>query len=361
VSRLNALATLLVGTGIDPKAMDTARKHITDTLTAEATRLGAKLDATITDFEKLSYKTQIVDLATGAIEVEIADIAINARNVDDLFRRARRTFGDAAAKWYWDALCNDPDTDADAAKIKVAALAEDPSVSTALEASSDALVSTWRKQHNGAIVKLADAKKAQFYKIWQQAKAPEQVALIVPTQITAAATVVTKDKDGNPVPSPAPRHKKHIFTPASKDFPAVVTGWEAHVLAAELAEPTLVGWYRNPTGGTAAIAIPYTESGTAKTMYPDFLFFHNVDGEIVVDLVDPHRPDSGDTGPKWTGLASYAAKHGSLYRRVVAVIEDADANVLSLDLTNADVATALSGATNQTDIRAIFDTLGGAY
>jgi len=361
VSRLNALATLLVGTGIDTKAMDTARTHITDALAAEATRLGTKLDATIADFEKLSYKTQIVDLATGTIEVEVADIAINARNVDDLFRRARRTFGDAAAKWYWDALCNDPDTDADAAKIKVAALAEDPSVFTALEVSSDALVSAWRKEHNGAILKLADAKKAQFYKIWQQAKAPEQVALIVPTQITAAATVVTKDKDGNPVASPAPRHKKHIFTPAPKDFPAVVTGWEAHVLAAELAEPTLVGWYRNPTGGTAAIAIPYMESGTAKTMYPDFLFFHKVDGEIVVDLVDPHRPDSSDTGPKWTGLASYAAKHGSLYRRVVAVIEDADANVLSLDLTNADVATALSSATNQTDIRAIFDTLGGTY
>ena len=91
------------------------------------------------------------------------------------------------------------------------------------------------------------------------------------------------------------------------------------------------------------------------------MFFHKVDGEIVVDLVDPHRPDSGDTGPKWTGLAKYAEKHGSLYRRVVAVIEDADANVLSLDLTNEDAATALGGATNQTDIRAIFDSFGGNY
>jgi type III restriction enzyme len=361
VARLNALATLLVGTSIDPKAIDTARKHITDTMAAEATRLGPVLSVTIADFEKLSYKTQIVDLATGDIEVEVAEIAINARNVDDLYRRARRTFGDAAAKWYWDALFNEPDADADAAKIKVAALAEDPSVSTALEASCDALVSTWRKQHNGAIGKLADAKRAHFYTIWQQAKKPEQVALILPTQITGAETVVTKNKDGNLTATPAPRHKMHIFTPPSKDFPAVVTGWEAHVLATELAQPTLVGWYRNPTGGTAAIAVPYEESGTARTMYPDFLFFHKVDGEIVVDLVDPHRPDSGDTGPKWTGLARYAEKHGSAYRRIVAVIEDGDANLLSLDLTNADVATALSEATNQTDIRAIFNTLGGTY
>ncbi len=359
VARLNALATLLVGCGIDPAAMDTARKHIVDTLAAEATRLGPSLLATIADFERLSYKTQVVDLASGDIEVEIADIAINTRNVDDLFRRARRTFGDAAAKWYWDVLCDEEDPDA--AKIKVAALAADASVSAALEASSNTLVSTWRQEHNGAIGELGEAKKAQFYTIWQQAKAPEEVTLLVPTQITAASTVIVKDKDGEPVAKPAPRHKKHIFTPGAKDFPAVVTGWEAHVLEAELKKLTLVGWYRNPTGGTAALAVPYKMSGDNKTMYPDFLFFHDVDGEIVVDLVDPHRPNESDTGPKWTGLAEYAKHHSWRYRRMVGVIEQTDGTVLSLDLTNGDVGTALGKASNQTDIRAIFDKFGGKY
>jgi type III restriction enzyme len=96
-------------------------------------------------------------------------------------------------------------------------------------------------------------------------------------------------------------------------------------------------------------------------MYPDFLFFHKVEGEIVVDLVDPHRPDSGDTGPKWTGLTEYAKKHGSEYRRIAGVVEDAKDKLLSIDLTNPSVAEALANATNEMDIRAIFDTLGGTY
>ncbi len=60
------------------------------------------------------------------------------------------------------------------------------------------------------------------------------------------------------------------------------SGWELDVIQAEPKKPSLVGWYRNPTGGLAALAIPYTQSGVARTIYPDFLFFHEIDGEIVV-------------------------------------------------------------------------------
>ena len=99
VARLNALATLLVGNGIDPDAMDTARKHITDTLKREATRLGAALDAIAKDLEELTYQIQTVDLATHQVERETANIKVNSRNIEDLFRQAKRTLGDSAAKW----------------------------------------------------------------------------------------------------------------------------------------------------------------------------------------------------------------------------------------------------------------------
>ena len=46
---------------------------------------------------------------------------------------------------------------------------------------------------------------------------------------------------------------------------------------------------------------------------------------------------------------------------MVGVIEQTDGTVLSLDLTNGDVGTALGKASNQTDIRAIFDKFGGKY
>jgi len=358
VSRLNAFATLLAAQ-IDKSAIETARKHIVDTLAREANRLGQSLDDRIADFERLTYQTQTVVIGTGEVKKETSTIPVNARNIDDLFRRARRSLGDAAASWYWDMLCDDGQVDPDDAKIKVAALADDPSVETALESSARELIATWRKEHNGAIGDLPDAKRAAFYAIWQQAKKPEQVSMIMPDQITAADKSVST-KDGTEVVIPVPRHKLHVFANGKHEFPASLTGWEADVLSAELAKKSLVAWYRNPTGGAAALAVPYDQSGVARTMYPDFVFFHEIDGEMVIDIVDPHQPNAADTGPKWTGLAQYAMEHGSVFRRVAAVIKSGD-KLLSLDLKIPQVLERIGEATNETDVRAIFDELGGSY
>ena len=127
VARLNALATLLVGTELQPDAMRMAKGHLTDTLAREATRLGKTLDDKVADFETLDYQIQAVDLATREIERIEAQVAVNARNINDVFRRARRLLGDAAAKWYWDRLC-DEGVDPDKAKMRVAVLADDPLV-----------------------------------------------------------------------------------------------------------------------------------------------------------------------------------------------------------------------------------------
>ena len=360
VTRLNALATLLVGNGIDRDAMDTAHTHITDTLKREATRLGAALDAAANDLEQLTYQIQTVDLTTHQVEKETAQTSVNSRNIEDLFRQAKRTLGDSAAKWYCDSLCEDG-IDADAAKIRVVALAQDPSVAKALEAAAKRLVATWREQHNGAILSLGDAKRERFYNIWQQSKSPERVTLILPTQITAATKIV-KSKEGQEVVTVVPQYKKHVFSNDKHDFPASFSTWEAEVLTAELAKETLVAWYRNPTSGTVALAVPYEESKVAKTLYPDFIFFHEVKGEIFIDIVDPHRPDLGDAGPKWTGLATYAKDYGVVLRRVVAVIvRNSDRKLISLDLKNPNAADRLSKATNGTDIRSIFEDLGGSY
>ena len=360
VARLNALATLLVGNAIDPTAMDIARMHIVDTLKREAKRLGTALDAAATDLEELTYQIQTVDLATHQVERETAKINVNSRNIEDLFRQAKRALGDSSAKWYWDAICDEENLDADRAKIRVAALAQDPSVVAALEEAAKTLVANWREQHNGAILDLNDAKRERFYNIWQQSKDPEKIDLILPTQVTAATKII-KRKGEQEMVTVVPRYKKHVFSNGKQEFPATFTGWEADVLTAELTKPTLVGWYRNPTGGIAALAIPYEMSRVPRTMYPDFIFFHEIEDTIVIDIVDPHRPDSADTGPKWTGLAKYAKDNAAVLRRVVAVIRNSDAKLISLDLKNSDVASRLSKATNETDIRAIFDSFGGSY
>jgi type III restriction enzyme len=359
VSRLNALATLLVGCSLRDDAMSVARKHLTDTLAREAARLGSTLDAKAADFEQLDYQVLTVDLATKDVVKTQAEVAVNSRNINDLFRRARRLLGDAAAKWYWDLLC-DQGIDPDEAKVRVAALADDPTVSPALEVAAKSLVDSWRNAYNSAINDLPDAQRDKFYNIWRQAKTPQQLTLILPMQITASDKVI-RTKGGETVVEDVPRHPKHIYVNGKKSYPATLTGWEADVLDAELAKLTLVGWYRNPTAGTAALAVPYQQSGRDRTLYPDFIFIHDIDGEVVLDVVDPHRPNEADTAPKWLGLAEYGTKHGSNFRRILAVIKNDKDQLASLDLKNPDAAARLQKAASEPDIRAIFAELGGPY
>lgn len=346
VARLNALAIRLTENDLEQNAAEKARIHITDTIKREARRIGSVLEERMAEYELLDYQTQNVDLGTGDIETENASVAINLRNIEDLFRRARRTLGDAAAKWYWDDLC-DAGIDPEKAKIQTAVLADDSSVPSALEAAAQGLIDTWRNEHNAKINILSDAKRAAFYDIWQQAREPQLVTPILPEQITA--------------PGQAERRPKHLFANGRNLFPASFTGWEAEVVSVETTKESLVAWYRNSTGGTSAIGVPYQESGRARTLYPDFFFCHDVDGETVVDLIDPHRPDASDTAPKWSGLADYAKKHARSYRRVLAVIKNTENQLVSLDLKNPAVAPALKSAISEADVRKIFEDFGGPY
>ncbi len=346
VARLNALAVLLVGTELEREAVTRARSHVVDTLRREANRLGSVLEAKAASLAVMDYETRTVDLASGGVLTEQARADLNARNIDDLFRRAKRVLGDAAAKWYWDALCNDSATPDDA-KLMVAALASEPTVAPAVETAAESLVDAWRTKHNSAINNMPEAIRAGFYAIWETARRPQQVALIMPTQITTSDTTI--------------RHAKHLYSNGKKLFPVRLTGWEADVLGAEVAKGTLVAWYRNPPGGRAAVAIPYEQSGVQRTLYPDFLFFHDMNDELVCDVVDPHRPDDADAGPKWRGLASYAEKHGHLFGSILAVIKDDHDELLSLNVKNPASVRALAHASNDTDIRNAFAKAGGPY
>ena len=134
---------------------------------------------------------------------------------------------------------------------------------------------------------------------------------------------------------------------------------EKRTLEAEIASATLVGWYRNPTGGQRAIAVPYDSAGQKRTLYPDFLFFHQTKSGIVVDLVDPHDPTRTDTAAKWIGLGEYAEKHGAAYRRIVGVISDGNGQFVNISLKDKHVRDAL--AANPSNINKVFDEYAGDY
>ena len=347
VVRLYRLATLLSLNEIEPEAMELARVQMIGVLELQATLLGAELDEKVQDLNEVIYQVQTYDMVNDSVYREVLTAVTDSRDIDAAFKRAQRSLSDGTAVWFWEHLC-DKGEDPDDAKVYVAALAEFPAVLAALESAAKALIDAWHDKHNSAIVDLPDAKRAKFYDIWKQAKEPEPFTLIMPSEVTTDQTE---------------NHRAlHLYANPKKTFPARYTGWELEVLDCELGKMTLNSWYRNPTGGLNAIGVPYRDEGGDRTMYPDFIFFHEeIGGGLVVDIVDPHRPDQSDTIPKWTGLCRYAAKHGEQFRRIVGVIKDESGKLLSLDLKNPDVEKALADAGGEAGVRAVFQQFGGAY
>ncbi len=82
-----------------------------------------------------------------------------------------------------------------------------------------------------------------------------------------------------------------------------------------------------------------------KIVRPDFIFFAQQDGKVVVDLIDPHGLHLVDALPKLQGLVAYAESYGSAYRRIESVA-DAFGKLRVLDLTRPDVRQAIMVATS---------------
>lgn len=161
------------------------------------------------------------------------------------------------------------------------------------------------------------------------------------------------------VVSDAKRWPKHLLAAEDRTFPCDLKGWEAKVMEIELADKDLVGWYRNPTGGAAALRVPFQGTQFSKSMYPDFVFVHRTDDGLRPSIVDPHGFHLADASAKLKGLADYAALHGDDFDRIDAVVE-VDDKLLALNLRSEAVRDAV-GKLKDGSVKELFETHAGLY
>ena len=89
----------------------------------------------------------------------------------------------------------------------------------------------------------------------------------------------------------------------------------------------------------------YDTGSAISIVRPDFIFFaRQSDGSIAVDIVDPHGLQFADALPRLAGLARYAAKHSTVYRRI-EVVAQIGGKFRAIDLTEASVRKAVVDAT----------------
>lgn len=357
-SRVLSAAMVLAAAGLLPDAVKIAQDRAVDTLLSHVKANQDFVDRQVAEYEEVDYVTTAIDWLTGAELSQTAAAAkIATRNVADLFNIAVRRLPDNSAKWAWDRLYREQPTDerdGDAARLIVAAVAKQPDAAKVVEAASQSLLDSWRAQYASALSEIGGSTEADFWATIAESKQSEEVPITAP-----------EATNGAPADELWP---KHLLSQPDGTFPfAPSNTWEATVLATEMKRPSTVAWYRNPSTGKQSIAIPYGPVGEQHLLHPDFIVFTERDGAVVVDIIDPHDPSRSDTVAKWAALARYAQAHSDRLGRVLAVIDEKKGSdqLVQLNLAGEKAAAAMialgSSGGGESDVRALFDRLGGRY
>jgi hypothetical protein len=353
VARLHTLATLLSGDHIVEDAIAHIRIHLNGVLKAQRAILesGGRFQSALARIRSVRFERAYALLAVESIEdlpEETHELERDDNNIEDLFKVAKRKLPEGLAVNYWNEVIDGQspeDYDPTEAKAETAVLALQPEVVEAVESAAEQLVRTWLREHQRSISRLADAKKAMYEPVRRETRSPELTDLILPS----ARTVTDVDL----------HWPRHVLVTVDGTYPAALGGWERQVIERELADDQLVAWYRNPTGGKAALRVPYRGQQHDASMYPDFVLFHQTDGGIRPSIVDPHGYHLADAVAKLKGLAAYASEHGEAFDRIEAVVE-VDDSLMALDIRSEAVREAI-GSTAEGGVKDLFKEHGGNY
>lgn len=357
--RAKLLAMALADTAAPGGAMVAdAGSRLTKALNQKLDGLAAEhreaLEAKVADLESLSLVRRRWRREADGTMVESADpVSIRtadadlARDVTRMLRNVREGVALDYVKYRHAALSaagEEPETFE--LRLEVAALFALPEVVAELEERATKWTQEQLAAHAAAIANTTGAMRDRFRKVQEQTTTPEAL----PVELRANDYTGTVGRDGSPLPTV----DGHLFADDAGRYPVSLNSLETAVLAAELARPSFVAWYRNPSRPVpSAVRIAYQRDGDDAgggewtSVQPDFVIVsRRDDGSLGVSLVDPHGAFLSDTRAKLLALADYASRFGGDLVRVEALAE-VDGTIRVLDLLDPavrDTVRAYDGA-----------------
>lgn len=351
IDRLTQMAILLAGehdgTTIDAKAPLKAKNEL---LAVIDTHRAVLQDAgELDDLVRGAGITRLYERTVGFADPDAAstdtssDLVLDTRGVQILLKRAEAVLPQGLANAYIKRLAV-RDEQIREAQLTTIALTTDDTLPGALKDRASQLVEQWFKDHGGAITRLPAPEQERFDRIKRESDRPLLTTITLPSNKTESSSGSEWDR--------------HILSDANGIFRAELQGWEEHVLRAELAAGALA-WYRNPSTGRHSLQIPYVTSGGIRGLAVDFVFVHQVAGELRASLIDPHGTHLADAVHKLKGLAEYAATHSADYHRIqsIALVDD---TYLMLNHKDPAIRTAIADF-DGTDSRDLFRSHGTRY
>ncbi|MGJ7458168.1 DEAD/DEAH box helicase [Halomonas sp. RA08-2] len=350
VKRLTALAHELAADGLLPDAGKIAHGKLHKVLDGAQVTYADEIKVARESVLKVEGKTVKADVGTKAMTfddfVEDADFAV----IEDAYKRAGRALTPDVSKTYSEYLAGKSQDNHDLeealidAHTVVAALGMVPVIKEHLESQAEKLANEWLTEHRVAIKSLSDERQDVYREIREMSADPMDVEVAEPR--ARLQPITARNPDGTKFD--LPRYEKHLLCDEDKRFPELFgSDWEGKVLLAELQREGSVGWYRNPgRASQESLGVAYEESSETKIMRPDFVFFARLpNGKIVADLVDPHGYHLADALSKLKGLAAYAEKQGTHFRRIEAVAKTGTGYRV-LDLTETSTRQAVTEASS---------------
>lgn len=347
--RLTALAQELADDGIlegaGRKAHAALHAALDNFQEDNAEKIKTKRDSVLV----VDGKTVVASLKNKAMTFnefwEEADIAV----IDDAYRRAARIFSPDISRTYVEYLADkvadreeDPEEYLEAimeARVTVAGLGLVTEVQVYFDAEADKLAKAWLAEYAPRIKVLKHDRQEACRQIIEMSTEPQDVGLVKPESKFEMTKVREGDKETD-----LRTWKHHLLCDEGGNYPAQLNDWEATVFGTESKREGFAFWYRNPQHpGQSSLGIAYVEADQYKIVRPDFLFFAEQNGKVVVDLVDPHSLHLADALPKLQGLALYAEAYAGAYRRLESVAA-VSGKLRALDLTRPDVRRAIAAA-----------------
>lgn len=343
IRRLTALATALSKDHLVDGALARAHKHLHAVLDGRAVQHTDKAEKARENV--LTMEGEEVRGRVGrGLSYKAFSVSADPRAIEDYYRSATRVLSPALGASYVDHLVG-PDGDEDElldAHIVIASLGRVPEIAQAVEDEADALARQWLTETRVARKGLTDERQAEYDGLEAMSTRPESVSLTVPR----AAQADTKVRHPDGTEEILPTRTMHLMAAGDGTVPITLNEWERKVLDSEAEHPGFKGWYRNPDRAVKeSLAVAYKdELGTWRAMRPDFIFFAaKQDGQIAVDLVDPHGHHLADALPKLRGLADFAERFADDFRRIESVAETGN-TLRVLDITKPRVRDAIRDA-----------------
>lgn len=363
VIRLTALAHELASDGLlrdaGSKAHAAMHKFLDNFIAEHESEFAEKRKVVTT----VDGRTIVANLKTGSLQDEDFKEDADEAVVDDAFRRTARIISPDIARTYtMERAKRKPQAEDDLddalfeAREEVSALFLMENLQVLFDAEAKKLADAWFAEYRDKIKMLPDDRQESYRQITALSTEPQDVDLVRPLSRMEPTGAI--EKDG--AETKFPRYQYHLLCDDAGLYPAELGSWEQKVLTEETKRKGFKFWYRNPQRATQdSLGIAYTKGGETQIVRPDFIFFaEDHDGNIVVDIVDPHGIHLSDAMPKLKGLASYTETHSGLYRRIEAVAE-VEGKFRVLDLTRADVRKAIFEAE---DAKALYQSaLAGDY